>query len=412
MKKFYFLIMVLCLTSVKALYSQDVINLGTSDNIATTLASYTGSNLVLVIPSGYTNPQGSTAIALPAALASHVKITIRGDGSMPNLQPLSFSVASGLNLSAFKFKNLTLTGSSTSSYLLNVGDGVAFNVDTLSFENCNISTLRSLVRFQSTATTVNQIAGYISINNCKIYNNVDYGMAYNNKVGGSMGPIVANNSTFYGMNSIFACSTNSTSASISNCTFDNLNIAAGKYLVDFNALNVPLTISNCIFGKSLVAAGSLFRTGGQLTITNSYATSDCATGASVATVGTTGSVTVLTTASTGLFKTPNTSTAGGSFVNTADYTIIDATFSGKNSAGDPRWYPTATAVNAPTASSTVISFNGKDITLNESRDVAIYTVAGQLLKSAVNATVMATGNLSKGVYIVKAGTTVQKFIVQ
>lgn len=411
MKKFYYLLVVLCFVSIKTLYAQDVITLGTTDNIATILSTYTGSNLVLVIPSGYTNPQGSTAIAMPSTLAAGTKITLTGDGTMPNLSTLSFT-ANGLSLSAFKFKNLTLTGTSTSSYVLNVGTGITFKVDTLSFENCNISTVRSLVRFQSTSTTPDQIAGYIYINNCKIYNNVDYGMAYNNKTGGSMGPIVAKNSTFYGMNSIFACSTNAISASISDCTFDNLSVAAGKYLVDFNALNAPLTITNCIFGKSLVTTGCLFRTGGLLTITNSYATSDCATGASVATGGTTGALTVLTDASSALFKTPNTSTAGASFVSTADYTIIDASFAGKNNAGDPRWYMGGTsAVVSPKASSTLISYNGKDILLNEAQDISVYSVTGELLKSAKKANLLSVANLPKGVYVVEAGTAIQKFIL-
>ena len=404
--------MILCLFSIKTLYSQDVINLGISDNIATTLSTYTGSNLVLVIPSGYTNPQGSTAIAIPSTIATGTKITLRGDGTMPNLSTLSFT-ANGLSLSAFKFKNLTLTGSSTSSYVLNVGSGITFKVDTLSFENCNISTVRSLVRFQSVSTTPDQIANYIYINNCKIYNNIDYGMVYNNKVGGSIGSIVATNSTFYGMNSIFACSTNSISASISNCTFDNLSVAAGKYLVDFNALNVPLTITNCIFGKSLVTTGCLFRTGGLLTITNSYATSDCATGASVATGGTTGSMTVLTDASSALFKTPNTSTAGASFVSAADYTIVDASFAGKNNAGDPRFYMGGTnAVVSPKASSTVISYNGTEISLNEAQDINVYNVTGELVKSAKKANLLSVANLAKGVYVVKAGSAIQKFIIK
>lgn len=410
MKKFYSLILVLCIVCIGAVNAQDVITLGTSDNIATTLSTYTGSNLVLVIPSGYTNPQGTTAITLPTSLTKGIKITIRGDGTMPNLSTFSF-LANGLNLSAFKFKNLTLTGSTTSTYLINVGDGIAFNVDTLSFDNCNISTVRSLIRFQNTGTTVTQNAGYVYINNCKVYNNLDYGLVYNNKVGGFMGPIVAKNSTFYGMNSIFACSTNATSASISDCTFDNLNIATLKYLVDFNTLNTPLTVTNCIFGKSLVTTGCLFRTGGQLTITNSYATSDCVTGASVGTAGITGALTALTEASTALFKTPNTSTAGTSFVSTADYTIIDATFAGKNNAGDPRWYMgVATAVLSPKASTTAISYNGKEISLNEAQDITIYSVTGELLKSAKKVNMLSVANLPKGVYVVKAGFAVQKFV--
>lgn len=78
--------------------------------------------------------------------------------------------------------------------------------------------------------------------------------------------------------------------------------------------------------------------------------------------------------------------------------------------GDPRWFGTATAVNSPKAFSTLISYNGTEIKLNEIQDVNIYSVTGELLKSAKQVNVLSVANLSKGIYIVKAGSAVQKFI--
>jgi hypothetical protein len=420
MRKTLLLISVVLLSSLwtSKANAQDVINLTTTDNIATVLSSYTGTNVVLVVPTGYTNPQAITAIALPA-LTAGVKVTLRGDGSMPLLSVVGFSVpaTTGINYSAVKFEKLTLTGAKadpTTDYVFNIATGTAFNVDTLVFSGCNISTFRSLARFQSTNTTIDQKIGYVLIDNCKVSNCADYGIIYNNKVGASFGPIVARKSTFFGFGqNVFMCQTNTASVSISDCTFDNVITATtAKYIVDLNAQVSPVTLTNCIFGSSL-AGSKCVRTGGTATITNCYKNASCTMGDSIkATAGITGSVTAYAGTSATLFAAPNTSTAGASFVGTgADYTIIDATFPGKNNAGDPRWY-SATGVISPKASSTVVSYNGTEISVSEPQDIAIYNVSGQLLKSAKQVKVMGTANLAKGVYIVKAGSSIQKFIAQ
>lgn len=226
-------------------------------------------------------------------------------------------------------------------------------------------------------------------------------------------------SSFYGFGqTVFLCQTNTASISISDCTFDNFTVAPGtsaRYIVDLNAQVSPITITNCIFGMTSATRYSKgFKTGGTVTITNSYRTSDCFLSVSdsiIATGGITGSIVAYSGSAANVFKTPSTVAPGASFSNVADYTIIDNGFSGKNNAGDPRWY-TTTGINSPKAYSTIVSFNGTEILLNEVQNIAIYSITGELLKSAKQVNILDTDNLAKGVYIVKAGNAIQKILIK
>ncbi|MFW9596340.1 MAG: hypothetical protein ACMV0Y_00140 [Paludibacter sp.] len=44
------------------IFAQDIVNLTTTQTISDALSSYsgTGDNVVLIVPAGYTNPQGTT----------------------------------------------------------------------------------------------------------------------------------------------------------------------------------------------------------------------------------------------------------------------------------------------------------------------------------------------------------------
>jgi hypothetical protein len=118
-----------------------------------------------------------------------------------------------------------------------------------------------------------------------------------------------------------------------------------------------------------------------------------------------------------LISPVNTSAAWGTFNTvTVDSLAMDANYvvttypTQLNTIGDPRGYKVVGAVISPKTSSTVISYDGKDIKLSEAQDINIYSVTGELLKSAQKANVISVANLAKGVYIVKAGSTIQKFI--
>ena len=432
------LLTVMAFIAVTSIIAQDIINLGVNDDIKVKLAAYTGSNVVLVIPAGYTNPQSipsSTVTGTPPVttyswssldlstltnLTSTTKITIKGDGSNPTLTLKTLTLPAAL--SKIAFKDLTITGieplgkvpgnvvDPTVNYIFNQGTAAATVVDSIIFDNCNISTFRSLVRFQNVnaTTAATQFANHVNINNCIIHNFADYGVIYNSTTGGFFGPIKVTKSTFYGFGAtVFMLQKNSTSIDITDCTFDNVVGGSGKALVDLSTLVAPVTITNCILGKTQLASGGLtVKTAGTLTITNSYNTSDWTASVSTATAGTTGSFTAYTGASTDLFTNVSVSTiasASAPYTTTVgNYKIKATTFAGANSAGDPRWYLTATAVKQVLTDKGV-SFNGTEIVNAKGLSLEVYSVLGKRVASSL--TSIPTANFQKGVYIVRVSGT-------
>jgi len=432
------LLTVMAFIAVSSIIAQDIINLGVNDDIKVKLAGYTGSNVVLVIPAGYTNPQSvpsSTVTGTPPVttyswssldlstltnLTSTTKITIKGDGSNPTLTLKTLTLPAAL--SKIAFKDLTITGieplgkvpgnvvDPTVNYIFNQGTAAATVVDSIIFDNCNISTFRSLVRFQNAnaTTAATQFANHVNINNCIIHNFADYGVIYNSTTGGFFGPIKVTKSTFYGFGAtVFMLQKNSTSIDITDCTFDNVVGGSGKALVDLSTLVAPVTITNCILGKTQLASGGLtVKTAGTLTITNSYNTSDWTASVSTATAGTTGSFTAYTGASTDLFTNVSVSTiasASAPYTTTVgNYKIKATTFAGANSAGDPRWYLTATAVKQVLTDKGV-SFNGTEIVNAKGLSLEVYSVLGKRVASSL--TSIPTTNFQKGVYIVRVSGT-------
>jgi len=432
------LLTVMAFIAVTSIIAQDIINLGVNDDIKVKLAAYTGSNVVLVIPAGYTNPQSipsSTVTGTPPVttyswssldlstltnLTSTTKITIKGDGSNPTLTLKTLTLPAAL--SKIAFKDLTITGieplgkvpgnvvDPTVNYIFNQGTAAATVVDSIIFDNCNISTFRSLVRFQNAnaTTAATQFANHVNINNCIIHNFADYGVIYNSTTGGFFGPIKVTKSTFYGFGAtVFMLQKNSTSIDITDCTFDNVVGGSGKALVDLSTLVAPVTITNCILGKTQLASGGLtVKTAGTLTITNSYNTSDWTASVSTATAGTTGSFTAYTGASTDLFTNVSVSTiasASAPYTTTVgNYKIKATTFAGANSAGDPRWYLTATAVKQVLTDKGV-SFNGTEIVNAKGLSLEVYSVLGKRVASSL--TSIPTTNFQKGVYIVRVSGT-------
>jgi hypothetical protein len=378
--------------------AQDVINLSTTDNIKTILSAYTGTNVVLVIPAGYTNPQ-SNAIASTTTpvtyswnsldlstltnLTSNTKITFSGDGTNPTLTLKAITLPPAL--SKIAFKNLTITGivpnantpgnviDPTLNYVFNESAAIPCVIDSIVFDNCKFSTFRSLIRFQSTSAvgSETQKVNSVIINNCIVSNFADYGVVYNSTTGGKFGPVKVTKSTFYGFGAtVFMLQKNATSIDISDCTFDNVVGTSAKAVVDLLTLTVPVTLTNCILGKTALASGALtIKTAGTLNITNCYYTTDWTAATPTATAGITGSLTAYSGASTALFKSPTVLTgfpSGTQTITTGDYTIIDATFAGKNNCGDPRWYyDLGAGVNNPNSSKKIANVQNFDILGNK-----------------------------------------------
>ncbi len=406
---FVFIFGALCFSSVRA---TDVVTLGVNDSIITPLRTYAGNDIVLVIPNGYTNPINSTTDGTPNSidlskltnLTASTKITIKGDGSMPLVKFKAITLPAAL--SKIAFRDLTITGATTDptvNYVVNQAAANAAVIDSFVVDNCNLSTLRSVIRFQGTSNSLTAPQGVnnVIINNSIAHNFADYGVLYCSITtnGPTFGIVKISKSTFYGFGaSVFALQSNATSVDISDCTFDNIMNVSTKYLVDLKSLVVPVTITNCILGKTVITAKYL-STGGTLTLTNTYYTTDWLATAPTATGGITGSLIAYTGLSTDLFTTVSVSTVAAPYSTTVgDYHIKDLSFAGKTSAGDPRWYP-ASVIN-PVLSDQGVSFNGTEILNNNGLALEVYNVLGKKVASSM--TSIPTVNFQKGIYIVRA----------
>jgi len=247
-----------------------------------------------------------------------------------------------------------------------------------------------------------QKANNVIVNNCIVSNFADYGVVYNGSTGGFFGPITVTKSTFYGMGAtVFMLQKNSTSISISDCTFDNVVGTSAKAVVDMSTLVTPVTFTNCILGKSTLASGGLtIKTGGTLTITNCYNTTDWTAATPTATAGITGSLTAYSGASTALFTSPTVVTnfpGATQTITTGNYKILDATFAGANSAGDPRWYLNAVQGVKQVLSDKGVSFNGTEIVNKNGLSIEVYSILGKRI--ATSMTNIPTANFQKGIYI-------------
>lgn len=135
------------------IFAQDIVNLTTTQTISDALSSYsgTGDNVVLIVPAGYTNPQGTTLTDLTTYswIKASTKLTIKGDGTMPtaNLSQFKLPIA----LTKFEVSNLVIVGpntSLTSNYLVNMSDKTTAEIDSFVISNCIVEGYRSMLRFQ------------------------------------------------------------------------------------------------------------------------------------------------------------------------------------------------------------------------------------------------------------------------
>ena len=118
---------------------------------------------------------------------------------------------------------------------------------------------------------------------------------------------------------------------IGDCTFDRITMdpSSARYFIDFgttgNTSAGSITINNCIFGQTSPIANGVRNNLMSLAITGSYYTSDF--------VNVSGSIAPSMTAYAG------PSTALWTVPAAYDFNFLDLFFTGKDSAGDPRWRP-------------------------------------------------------------------------
>lgn len=260
-----------------------------------------------------------------------------GLGNPAQLNYVNGNEISG-TIDSIKFSNVNITGLKSDgtkvSYMFNSNSG-SCNVGYLSFDNCIIKSFGyAFVRMQTGAAPWG-IINKVYVNKCMISdigNTSGYaifhaanGVANGNKINN----FEMRNSTCYNFTKgvLYNSMSNAASVLLESCTFNDM-VGSNNYFMDFGTAYTvsSLNINNTVFGKTKDAALSNgIRASNTTTVVtnNCYTTSEFFFIARYALPGLNPSGSL----STDLFTDP----ANGVF------TFKTASFSGKSSAGDPRW---------------------------------------------------------------------------
>lgn len=258
-----------------------------------------------------------------------------------------FGIVTSAVIDSLIFENIDFTGycdnnpvSTKVAYLFS--NKTMCNVTNLTFRNCLIRNFGNTPMRISNGS--NQVFENLTFNGC-IINDIGFSSTYaivNTNSADFVNNINFLNSTIYNFKGSLVLRTTQTlsSINISNCTINQAmqDPGSARYLLDLNTAVFPtgkgVTIRNSIFGKSgsdKGANGILYTTGTTISISSSYFTSDYVDDP-IPAGGTSTSIKSLMTAysgsSTDLWNDP---------VNGV-FTLKAASFAGKSTAGDLRWY--------------------------------------------------------------------------
>lgn len=237
----------------------------------------------------------------------------------------NFDIAAGSAIDSVVFKNVVMRSD-------NYGGRYVFNIDNAStigkikFESTHAEIFRGLTRIKTAGVTVDKFI----INNSVIDSLSNYGVLTIDNAGATVNDIVFSKSTFYKIERVIVSKSSSRSITIDKSTFFQAP-EAGRYLIDYTtSLNVTngIKFNNSItglgkkVGETADVRGIRASSTTLITSSNSYATSDY-----VATSNQIPNLTVYSGTSFTLFEAPKS----------GNFKIIDPTFEGITSAGDPRW---------------------------------------------------------------------------
>jgi len=201
-------------------------------------------------------------------------------------------------------------------YFINQSEGCTLG--ELSFTDVSLVDMaRSWVRLQgSAAKSIEKII----IDGCTVTNqgSGSYALFYFNSADYTVGRLIVKNSTFNTLKHSFTDCRNAkiNGIEVSNCTFYNI-IGAGRYFVDAQNVNVPITLNNVIFAKTATETSKGVREG-IVEASNCYFTSDFILSSNKFTVDQ-----AFEGSATDLFKDPEN----------GDFTLKVSSVV----AGDPRW---------------------------------------------------------------------------
>jgi len=387
------------LARVTAAVDGDVIKLGQSDSILTQGALSVTKRITIKAASGL--------LAKPQLKVGFL---------MKNL--------SSLRIEGVKFfydKPVNPQVNTDSHYGIQAVSEVA-SIDSIKLINCEASNFgRGLIRADNTSTpALTATIGQIVIDNCIISNASSYANTYPT-IGlksAKVSNLTVKNTTFVNcLGGILYSEDTSTALNLNvdHVTIYNCDKAGTKPIIGFrNPAGSKFSVTNSIVyfhGITTAASDTMVNR----VINFSSATPDAA---SFTLSNSIMCPNQFTNKLLALISPASTSATWSTFNTvTVDSLSMDAGYvvttypTQLNTIGDPRGYKVNSAVISPKMSSTVISYNGTEISINEAKDINIFSVTGNLLRSAKKANVLSVANLPKGVYLVKAGSAVQKFMI-
>lgn len=245
--------------------------------------------------------------------------------------PQNFNITDGSTIDSIVFNDVTLLGSDyASKYVFNIN--TTCNIGKIRFENCTASIFRGVLRSQSKPVLI----GSLEMNNCVVDSISNYGVFNIDVATSKADHIRITNSTIYRAERVITSRNNSLSVLMENCTFNQAPMGnSSSYYVDYstassNNVTNGITINNCILGIGKNSNGAFTVRGIRvnaatvINASNNYRTSDhVSAGNDFPNIITYGK------ASTALWQSPAT----------GQFRIIDNTFAGRNTSGDPRWRP-------------------------------------------------------------------------
>lgn len=273
-------------------------------------------------------------------------ITIAGEmGFGPQKSVLfttgNWNIANGAVIDHIRFINMELRGEDPGGdYVFNPSNGDLTTVGELLFDNCLVNTFRGIIRIRGGV----MIDKY-TINNSIVHDIGGYGIYTTDTDGegkASIQNISFTNSTFSKINSFITSRQNSSSMVFDNCTFSEFTVTGGRFFryrgkEGFDNVVNGITISNCIFGHGWDSGQSMAYNvqfiadgleGTSFSLSNNYGTEkfEMRAGSELA----------------GFPDLRYNGSAEDLWVDPyfgLDFTIKDPTFSGRLTAGDPRWRP-------------------------------------------------------------------------
>ncbi|MNK33670.1 hypothetical protein D3C87_521630 [compost metagenome] len=292
------------------------------------------ADTILKVPSGATIIlRRGMEYSMPSINLSKPVTIISGENQLVPAQAViffntgsNFNFAANASIDYITFNDVVIrTNDAGNKYVFNPNS--AGNIGAINFESCRIENMRGIARFRG-ALTINSI----TFNNCLIDSIGGYGILTVDDVNSRVKNITLSKSTVSRADVMFSSKSAADNININNCTFFR-SLLQGRYIVNYSGVVITvLDFSNNIIGPGkantatppVSSINGFVRSSGTVNGSNNFTTSDF-------------TWTIAATQFPG--TTPYTKTAADVFTSpaTGNFQIKDLGFTGKDSAGDPRW---------------------------------------------------------------------------